>query len=128
MIFIQKQILLLLALLSGSGELILASAKTSSLFCSWGFRLPDPQQGASHWGPGRLTDSTAGREPLALSVGYFGYCLMDVQVLFAALISTTVKAVVIDTLDKTLYESSVQKNPFQQPGCPVNCMDTFSAS
>jgi len=57
-----------------------------------------------------------------------GYCLMDVQLLFAALIYTTVKALVIDTLDKTLYESSVQKNPFQQPGGPVNCMDTFSAS
>ena len=37
MIFIQKQILLLLVLLSRSGEPILASAKTSSLFCSWGF-------------------------------------------------------------------------------------------
>ena len=37
MIFIQKQILLLLALFSLSGEPILASAKTSSLFCSWGF-------------------------------------------------------------------------------------------
>ena len=48
-----------------------------------------------------------------------GYCLMDVQLLFAALIYTTVKALVIDTLDKTPYESSVQKNPFRQPG-PVN--------
>ena len=56
-----------------------------------------------------------------------GYCLMDVQLLLAALIYTTVKALVIDTLDKTLYEISVQKNPFQQSG-PVNCMDTFSAS
>ena len=55
-----------------------------------------------------------------------GYCLVDVQLLFAALIYTTVKALVKDTLDKTLYEISVQKNPFQQPG-PVNCMDTFSA-
>ena len=74
MIFIQKQILLLLALLSGSGEPILASAKTSSPFCSGGFRLPDPQQGATpapRWGPGRLTDSTACREPLAASADYF---------------------------------------------------------
>ena len=31
-----------------------------------------------------------------------GHCLMDVQLLFAALIYTTVKALVIDTLDKTL--------------------------
>ena len=74
MIFIQKQILLLLALLPGSGEPILASAKTSSLFCSRGSRLPDPQQGDTpkpRWGPGRLRDSTAGREPLAASAGYF---------------------------------------------------------
>ena len=74
MIFIQKQILLLLALLSGSGEPILASAKTSSLFCSRGFRPPDPQQGATpalRWGPGRLTDSTTGRGPLAPSASYF---------------------------------------------------------
>ena len=56
-----------------------------------------------------------------------GYCLMDVQLLLAVLIYTTVKAIVIDTLDKTLHEMSVQKNPFQQPG-PVNCMDTFSTS
>ena len=40
-----------------------------------------------------------------------GHCLMDVQLLLAALIYTTVKALVIDTLDKTLYEISVQKNP-----------------
>ena len=39
-----------------------------------------------------------------------GHCLMDVQLLLAALIYTTVKALVIDTLDKTLYEISVQKN------------------
>jgi len=74
MIFIQKQILLLLALLSSSEEPILASAKTSSLFCSLGFRPPDPQQGATpapRWGPGWLTDSTAGREPLAPRAGYF---------------------------------------------------------
>ena len=74
MIFIQKQILLLLALLSGSGEPILASVKTSSLFCSRGFRPPDPQQGATpapRWGSRRLTDSTAGRGPLAPSAGYF---------------------------------------------------------
>ena len=38
------------------------------------------------------------------------HCLMDVQLLLAALIYTTVKALVIDTLDKTLYEISVQKN------------------
>ena len=58
-----------------------------------------------------------------------GYCLMDVQLLFAALIYTTVKALVIDTLDKTPYETSVQKNPFRQPG-PVNYnfYDTFPAS
>ena len=37
MIFIQKQILLLLALLSRSGEPILARAKTSSLFAHGGF-------------------------------------------------------------------------------------------
>ena len=36
--FHSKQILLLLSLLSGSGEPIAASAKTSSLFCSRGFR------------------------------------------------------------------------------------------
>ena len=36
---------------------------------------------------------------------------MDVQLLFAALIYTTIKALVIDTLDKTLYKISVQKNP-----------------
>ena len=74
MIFIQKQILLLLALLSGSaGEPILASAKTSSLFCSRGFRPLDPQQGATptlRWGPGRLTDSTTGGGPLAPSASY----------------------------------------------------------
>ena len=56
-----------------------------------------------------------------------GHCLVDVQLLFASLICTTVEALVIDTLDKTLYELSIQKNPFQQPG-PVNCMDNFSAS
>ena len=74
MIFIQKQILLLLALFSRSGEPILASAKTSSLFCSWGFAPLDPQQGATpapRWGPGRLADSTTGREPLAPSASYF---------------------------------------------------------
>ena len=56
-----------------------------------------------------------------------GYCLMYVQLLLAALIYTKLKFFVIDTLDKTLHEMSVQNNPFQQPG-PVNCMDTFSAS
>ena len=56
-----------------------------------------------------------------------GYCLMDVQLLLTALIYTKLKFFVIDTLDKTLHEMSVQNNPFQQPG-PVNCMDTFSAS
>ena len=35
---------------------------------------------------------------------------MDVQPPLAVLIYTTVKALVIDTLDKTLYEISVQKN------------------
>ena len=39
-----------------------------------------------------------------------GHCLMDVQLPLAVLIYTTVKALVIDTLDKTLYEISVQKN------------------
>ena len=74
MIFIQKQILLLLALLSGSGEPILANAKTSSLFWARGFHPLDPQQGttpAPRWRPRRLTDSTAGRGPLAPSAGYF---------------------------------------------------------
>ena len=36
-----------------------------------------------------------------------GYCLMDVQLLLVALIYTTVKVLVIDFLDKTLYEISV---------------------
>ena len=36
---------------------------------------------------------------------------MDVQLLFAALIYTTIKALVIDTLDKILYKISAQKNP-----------------
>ena len=74
MIFIQIQILLLLPLLSASGEPILARAKTSSLFCSRGFHPLDPQQGATPtpwWGPRWLTDSTAGRGPLAPSAGYF---------------------------------------------------------
>ena len=39
-----------------------------------GFRPLDPQQGATpapRWGPGRLADSTTGREPLAPSASYF---------------------------------------------------------
>ena len=74
MIFIQKQVLLLLALLSGSGEPVLASAKTSSLFCSREFHPLDPQQVATpapRWEPRWFTDSTACREPLAPSASYF---------------------------------------------------------
>ena len=37
-----------------------------------------------------------------------GYCLMDVQLLFAALIYTTVKALVIDAVDKTLKQATGQ--------------------
>ena len=74
MIFIQEQILLLLALLSGSGEQILAIMKTSNLFCSRGLRPLDPQQGTApvpRWGPGWFTGSLRGRGPLSSSAGYF---------------------------------------------------------
>ena len=63
MIFIQKQILLLLTLLSGSEEPILVTLKS---VCSRELHPLDPQQGATpvpRWGPGLLTDPSPGRGP-----------------------------------------------------------------